>query len=113
MIYNVIFVIIAFYRRLVSSMASLHVDLDREHQGAENLQREVRSYVSRVQQVETLLAQKVMLLYRICIQYQLSSNSFCVVSEITNVASCFCLFVFLGRRENCPAATVPSANERK
>lgn len=44
--------------RLVSSMASLHVDLDREHQGAENLQREVRSYVSRVQQVETLLAQK-------------------------------------------------------
>ena len=52
-------IFIAVDRRLVSSMASLHVDLERERQGAENLQREVRSYVSRVQQVETMLAQKV------------------------------------------------------
>jgi len=40
-------------------MASLHVDLERERQGAENLQREIRSYVTRVQQVESMLAHKV------------------------------------------------------
>merc|ERR1712071_705327 len=47
--------------RLVSSMASLHADLERERQGAENLRHEVRSYVSRVQQVETMLTQKVII----------------------------------------------------
>ena len=48
-----------FYRRLVSSLAMSRVDLDRERQGAEDLRREIQSYISHVRQVETVLARKV------------------------------------------------------
>ena len=40
-------------------MAGLHVDLERERQEAEDLRREMQSYVGRVRQVEAVLAQKV------------------------------------------------------
>ena len=50
---------ISYFRRLVSSMAGLHVDLERERQEAEDLRREMQSYVGRVRQVEAVLAQKV------------------------------------------------------
>lgn len=45
--------------RLVSVMATLHAELDRERQAADDLRREVQSYVNRVRQVETILAGKV------------------------------------------------------
>ena len=48
-----------FYRRLVSSLAMNRVELDRERQGAEDLRREIQSYISHVRQVETVLARKV------------------------------------------------------
>lgn len=46
-------------RRLIASLAQLRADLDHERQGAEDLRREIQSYVSHVRQVESILARKV------------------------------------------------------
>lgn len=46
-------------RRLVSSLAQIRIDLEREKQGTADLRREIQSYVSHVKQVETVLARKV------------------------------------------------------
>ena len=39
-------------------MSSMHVELDRERQAAQDLRREMQTYVSRVRQVESVLARK-------------------------------------------------------
>lgn len=39
-------------------MALLRVDLERERQGAEDLRREIQSYISHVREVEAVLARK-------------------------------------------------------
>ena len=46
-------------RRLVGSLAQLRGDIDRERKGADDLRREIQSYVNHVRQVESILARKV------------------------------------------------------
>ncbi|XP_032794482.2 centrosomal protein of 135 kDa isoform X1 [Daphnia magna] len=44
--------------RLVASLAQSRGELDRERKGAEDLRREIQSYVNHVRQVESILAKK-------------------------------------------------------
>ena len=48
-------------RRLVASLAQSRGELDRERKGADDLRREIQSYISHVRQVESILARKVCL----------------------------------------------------
>lgn len=53
------FIILAFRRRLVASLAQSRGELDRERKASEDLRREIQSYVNHVRQVESILARKV------------------------------------------------------
>lgn len=70
-------------RRLVGSLATLRVDLERERNEVEDLRREIQSYVSHVRQVESVLARKVLLIekFRFSFYFRFGRNNGYVTNQ--------------------------------
>lgn len=85
-------------RRLVASLAQSRGELDRERKGADDLRREIQSYISHVRQVESILARKV------CLNFFLPLNIYLEPKSLICVLS--------GRRKGCPLEAVPSSGKR-
>lgn len=90
-------------RRLVASLAQTRMDLERERQGAEDLRREIQSYVSHVRKVESILARKV--------QLSFSPLALHFTGPVDKVDSCVSTNL-AGRGEGRAAQTVPGAVQR-
>jgi hypothetical protein len=70
------------------------LDLERERQAAEDLRREMQSYISHVRQVETVLARKVS----------------CDILHLTQYLNVTIISGIIGRRERYNAQTVSATS---
>ena len=92
------YLIIFFIRRLVSSLAMTRLDLERERQAAEDLRREMQSYISHVRQVETVLARKV-------------SGDFVFFFFLNYILNLIIICGILGRRKGYNAKAVSATSQ--